>query len=206
MLRMAQEKTTEDSLVLIYFRDRFLFPKCTIKVPAHYAEGVSLAKGERVVVYTPVSFFGKIFLRGNVATAGEVLNVSELSNGIVEAEIKGERRIIISKHSAKNRVQVSEIPVKTVAGTEELTERLRKRAQEFVFLVNVTESDRLIYLMIFMNGIQEITDFISHYFIIDIRKSKRLYCETDPLKRGKLLEQYLGTMITRLRTAVGRTQ
>jgi hypothetical protein len=206
MLRMAKEKTTEDTLALIYFRDRFLFPKCTIKVPAHYAEGVSLSKGERVVVYTPVSIFGKLFLRGNVATIGEVLNVAELSNGIVEAEIKGERRVILTKNTGKNKVQYSDIPVKNVSGTEDLTERLRKRAQEFVFLVNVTESDRLIYLMTFMNGIHEITDFISHYFIIDIRKSKRLYCETDPLKRGKLLEQYLGTMITRLRTAVGRTQ
>jgi hypothetical protein len=203
---MTQEEKTEDTLVLIYFRDRFLFPKCTVKVPAHYAEGVSLLKGERVVVYTPVSFFGKIFTSGNVATIGEVLNVTELSNGIVEAEIKGERRVLLSKHSGKNKVRFSEIPVKSITGTEDLTERLRKRAQEFVFLVNVTESDRLIYLMTFMNGIQEITDFISHYFIIDIGKSKRLYCETDPLKRGKLLEQYLGTMITRLRTAVGRTQ
>jgi hypothetical protein len=50
----------------------------------------------------------------------------------------------------------------------------------------------------FMNGISEISDFVSHYFIVNRVKSGKLYRTTDPYRRGTLLEKYISDTITRL--------
>lgn len=182
---------------------RYLFPRCSVKVPAHLSGGYELKKGDIVVVHTPRVFPLSLFPSSSLATESEVLSVIS-DDGDVLAEIKGLRRVHITMKNEFGEVYYTDLPEMPDKKDDDVTERLRKKAIEFVFLVNVSESDRLIYLMGFMNGIHEITDFVSHYFIIDRRRSGRLYRETDSYKRGALLEKFISRIIARINKSAGR--
>ncbi|MGL4369035.1 MAG: hypothetical protein ACRCUT_05095 [Spirochaetota bacterium] len=185
---------------IIYIHERFLFPRCSIEIPVKARGRKELSPGDTVVVYTFGSFRGLICAGGRVATLG---TVSRLISGKGEsmAEIRGEKRIRILSRKKIMTARCADIPHKLPEVHEDLSERLRKKAQEFVFLINIPESDRLIYLVNFIQGLSDISDFIAHYFIIDQIKKRVLYNEADPGLRGDLLEKYLDLMIDDLKKA-----
>jgi hypothetical protein len=182
---------------------RYLFPRCSVKIPAQLSGGYVLKKGDIVIVHTPRPFPFNFYSSSRIATESEVMSVFT-DDGNIIAEVKGLRRVLISIKNEFGEAYYTDLPDHPDIKDDDVTERLRKKAQEFVFLVNVSESDRLIYLMGFMNGIHEITDFVSHYFIIDRKKSGVLYRETNSYKRAALLELYISNTIKRINKSAGR--
>jgi hypothetical protein len=73
---------------------------------------------------------------------------------------------------------------------------LRKKSQELVFLINVEESDKLIKLLNYIVDLNQMTDFIANYFVMDFRKRYRLYNEIGVKKRGLLLIFELSELIS----------
>jgi ATP-dependent Lon protease len=157
-----------------------------------------LSAGDNVVVYTIHSLFGLIFARGKIATLATVVRIIE-GKGTVMAEVRGDMRVRIVSRRRFRSAHCREIPVTLPGDHEARSERLRKKAQEFVFLINIPESDRLIYLVSFIQGLHDVTDFIAHYFIVDHQKKKALYALTDVSDRSLALEHYLDAMISDLR-------
>jgi hypothetical protein len=202
---MNKEKKDQSGRLypMIYLYNRYLFPRCSIDIPARYASDKMLHQGEKIVLYTVTHMFNLLFPAGRIATLAEVVSIKD-SKGIQMAEVRGEKRGIIRKRIRFQSARVSETNLAEADNSDDLVEMLRKKSQEFVFLINIQESDRLIYLMNFIQGIDDITDFISHYFIIDEKKKRVLYRETDPKKRGAILERYLDGMIANLRKNSGR--
>jgi hypothetical protein len=78
---------------------------------------------------------------------------------------------------------------------ENLIPSLRRRAQEFVFLVNTAESERLIYLMNFITDPEELADFTANYFVPDEGTRRRIYRETVVARRMELVIRRLDTLI-----------
>lgn len=192
---------TSEEHILVYSHDRFLFPHCSMEIPLRGRE--ALEPGKSVVVYTFGSLRELIFAGGRVATLASVTKLIT-GSGPAMAEIRGEKRVKILSRTFTKRVQCADIPQHLPDAHEDITERLRKKAQEFVFLIDIPESDRLIYLVTFIQGLSDIADFIAHYFIIDQAKKKVLYREADPGTRGGILEKYLDRMIDDLRNAHSR--
>jgi hypothetical protein len=150
-----------------------------------------------VIVYPVRNFLNIIFVRSGIATLAEVVRRID-GKGIPMVELRGIKRVRIRARKKMSQVRVEDVHKSEPDPSDERAELIRKKAQEFVFLINIPESDRLIYLMTFIRGLSDITDFVSHYFIIDIRKKRKIYGITDTVKRSILLEKFLDEMIKRI--------
>jgi len=202
---MSNDKKDPGQLYpMIYMYNRYLFPRCTIDIPVRYAGDRTLHQGDKIVLYTVTNLLNILFPVGRIVTLAEVVSIKE-NKGIQMAEVRGEKRAVIRTRVRFQSARVTETSHIHTENPEDLVDLLRKKSQEFVFLIDIQESDRLIYLMNFIYGIDDITDFISHYFVIDEKKKRVLYRETDPGKRGALLEQFLDAMIATLKKASGRS-
>ena len=183
---------------IVYCHGRYLFPRCTIELPEKGKWRADLKEGDRVVIYTFTGIARLLRPRGRIATLATVIARVE-GKGVVMCEVRGERRVrIVSRRKFRHAV-CSEIPVTFPDDHEDRSERLRRKAQEFVFLINIPESDRLIYLVSFIQGLHDITDFIAHYFVVDPSKKEVLYNLPVTDERSAALERYLDSMIDDLR-------
>jgi len=77
----------------------------------------------------------------------------------------------------------------------DITEKLRKKAQELIFLINVDESDKLIHLLNFISDGVQLSDFIANYFILDYNERVALLNTTDVTSRINTLLQLLTMLI-----------
>lgn len=188
---------TAEIYPLAYLHGKFLFPRCQLELPARLNEKKTHQEGEMIVVLPISSPFDLLCARNKVATLATVTRIVEGGSEQV-AECKGEKRVIIRSRKGFYNAQLKESELISEDGLEDVVERLRKKAQEFVFLINIPESDRLIYLMNFIHGASDLSDFIAHYFIIDQWKKGKLYRKTDVPARCNLLERYLDGMVSGL--------
>lgn len=184
---------------IVYCRGRYLFPRCTIELPEKGRWRADLKEGDKVVVYTFGGVCGLLRSRGRIATLATVISRIE-GKGTVMVEVRGEKRVRILSRIRFRSAVCSAISVTFPDDHEDRSERLRKKAQEFVFLIDIPESDRLIYLVSFIQGLSDIADFISHYFIVDPDKKRILYNLSGTDERSAALEHYLDAMIDDLRT------
>ena len=72
------------------------------------------------------------------------------------------------------------------------------KAQELMFLINTDKSNILLKSLNYIDNLNHICDFISHYFILNINNKMNLYKETDIEKRCYKLSSYINAIITRL--------
>lgn len=183
---------------IVYCHGRYLFPRCSVELPAEGKWRNELKEGDNVVVYTFAHAWELVRAHGRLATLATVIKVTQ-GKGATMAELRGERRVLILSRKGFGKAVCGAIPVMLPEDHEQRAERLRKKAQEFVFLINIPESDRLIYLVTFIQGLADISDFISHYFITDPARKRSLYRLHDADRRSRALEQYLDAMIDDLR-------
>ena len=183
---------------IVYSRGRYLFPRCTAEFPEKGRCRADLKEGDRVVIYTFTGLWGLLRARGRIATLAAVISRVE-GKGVVMCELRGERRVRIVSRKRFRFAVCAEIPVTFPDDHEARGERLRRKAQEFVFLINIPESDRLIYLVSFIQGLHDIADFIAHYFVVDPVKKGVLYNLPVTDERSSTLERYLDAMIADLR-------
>ena len=183
---------------VVYCHDRFLFPRCTIELPEKGRWRSDLKEGEKVVIYTFKKPWHLLRLKGRIGTLATVLSRAE-GKGTAMFEVRGEKRVRITKRYSLRKAFCEEIPVTLPDDHEDRSERLRKKAQEFVFLINIPESDRLIYLVSFIQGLHDITDFIAHYFVVDPVRKEVLYNLPVTDERSAALERFLDAMIEELR-------
>lgn len=152
------------------------------------------AKNELVLLYHWSNPLELLWYKKRTFTVGIVLNTYE-KNSITYYDIKGLYTAKLVKRNGLYRgIHVKRLSGST-ANEEYIVDRLRKKAQQFVFLIDIPESDKLIYLMTFISKLSELTDFVSHYFITPLADRKRLYNETDIMKRAELLTAKLDIMI-----------
>lgn len=183
---------------IVYCHDRYLFPRCTIELPEKGRWRADLKEGEKVVIYTFTGLRGLLCARGRIGTLATVLSRVE-GKGTVMFEVRGEKRVRITKRYSLRKAFCAGIPVTLPDDHEDRSERLRKKAQEFVFLIDIPESDRLIYLVSFIQGLHDITDFIAHYFVVDPARKRILYNLPVTDERSAALERFLDAMIEELR-------
>ncbi len=188
----------EFELNIFYLKRKVIFPYCTMPVLLKKSELTGeLIKGERILSY-PIRWYPDIVLyRNRIATLSEILDVEDTGTRL-RIQLKGLLRVSINSIDKiqKARFQIIEnIPAQT---NDYLLEELRKKAQELIFLINVGESDRLIDLLNYIIDLNQITDFIANYFILDFRKRMKLYYEIDSHKRGYRLIEQLDMLISKM--------
>jgi len=187
------EETPYKALPLVYTSRKILFPHCTIELDWH-SRYQNMNQGDLLIimpVFHPIRDY--ILHRNTFCTLAKITRIDNRPDQKI-LEVKGLRRVIITRRQRHGKALWHGVP-ELFREPEGLTEHLRKRAQEFVFLINIQESDRLIYLMTFITALTELSDFVAHYFILDPKRRRVLFFETNPEKRTETLIRWLDEMI-----------
>lgn len=188
----------ERTLKIFYLKKQVIFPYCTLAVFVKPTEeSREIRKGDRILAYTIRSTIDLLFYRNRLATLSEVLD-AHVEEKNIKIALKGLSRVKVTKLVQFRHAEFDFIAGSVIESGEPVMEELRKKSQELIFLINVEESDKLINLLNYIIDLNQMTDFISNYFIMDFRTRRRLYNTTDINRRARLLISELETLIRKL--------
>lgn len=176
---------------ILYVHNALLFPHGSMQIRHPRKEP---AKNELVLIYHWKNPHELLFYSGCRFTVGVVLETYEKESQSW-CDVKGLYTARLIKRSSLYRGIHRKESLPVSVNEEYQVDRLRKMAQQFVFLIDIPESDKLIYLMTFISKLSELTDFISHYFITVQTVRRSLYNERDIEKKADLLMRKLDEMI-----------
>lgn len=186
------------ALRTFYLKKKIIFPYCTLTVfirPS--AELKEIKKGDRVLAVTVRSSIDLLWRRKRLATLAEVMDV-QADNKTVKIILKGFSRVNILKFNKFKFAEFENLKVQYIEPHTTIIEELRKKSQELIFLINVEESDKLIKLLNYIFDLNQMTDFISNYFVMDFPARYRLYNETDTINRSHILLSELTGLVNKL--------
>ncbi len=193
--KSMKEKTSK----IFYLKRKVVFPYCTINVVvAHSESSDSIKNGDRILAFPIRRLLDAVFYKNRIATLTEVIEKYNSDNKI-KIQLKGLSRVRIKKIHRQQVADYSIINENEENRNEELVEDLRKKSQELIFLINVDESDKLIDLLNYISDINQLTDFISNYFVLGFKGRFKILNELNLIKRGNLLIKTMGKLILRIR-------
>lgn len=178
---------------ILYSKKKVIFPFCNITMivkQRRYAG--QLKPGDKIIIYPVKNVCDYIRIRG-LAVLAEVVK-SELSNNNYAVAFKGIKRVRIDKRRTMQECEFTEIDDKDTAG-KEVSEQLRKKSKELIFLINVDESDKLIHLLNFIPDAGQLSDFIANYFILNYNERVKLLNTTDSGERIHEILKLLNVLI-----------
>ncbi|MBN1501738.1 MAG: LON peptidase substrate-binding domain-containing protein [Spirochaetes bacterium] len=178
------------------FYKKILFPFSNMEIPEFLRGQSRLVPGDSLIVVPVWNLWSFLFPSNRIGTLAKVTRTLD-SRGIAMVEIRGINRVNIKRRQSLLFADCSDTE-ENIHENSDMIEKLRKKAQEFVFLIDINESDRLIYLMNFISSLNEMTDFLSNYFISDFRDKLRLLNETDVNSRSNLLLAQLDKQLVKV--------
>jgi ATP-dependent Lon protease len=208
------------NLVVFYLYKKVLFPHCNIILKSRSEILEKYKIGDRLIVFPARNFLDYFCIENKLAVIAEVLEKKQI-DGIYNVQFKGISRVRVLKWNAYYTVilrmlhiignffklpafrqfNMTDVPrweelrEENDTEHERLTEELRKKSQELIFLINVKESDKLIQLLNYILDIHQLTDFVSNYFVIKFSKRYKIFNELDMEKRGTELLLILDELI-----------
>jgi hypothetical protein len=187
---------------ILYLYNKVLFPNCTMEVKTVEIGGRMMARDDMLIVVPVKNMMDFIFAGRRYAVLASVVHIREAAGSRV-AEIRGLRRGKIIK---RRKIYFGDFSPHDLISGEHLQKSgiaLRKKSQEFVFLMDIPESERLIYLINFISDPVELSDFIAHYFIVDFKKRLQLFEAKSAEKRLVILLKFLDEMIAKVKKEKG---
>lgn len=190
----------DSNLKIFYLKKRVLFPQCSlaISVPAT-DESRGISRGDTIIAFTIRSVLDILTYRNRIATRAEVTETGADGQS-VKMTIRGISRVRLKKLIRYKHAAVEAIEAGDPEPNESVSGELRKKSQELIFLINVEESDRLIKLLNYIVDLDQMTDFIANYFVMDFRRRCRIYTMVETRKRSLLLTSMLTDLINTMTT------
>jgi ATP-dependent Lon protease len=185
-------------LTILYLHKKVIFPHCSLLAPVRGRRHENLQSGDRVLAVPFRNFLDLVMKRNIIATLAEVEEL-EKKKSLLAISLKGIARARLRKRVGFGAAEY-EIIEETETGVMEATiDDLRKKSQELIFLINVSESDKLIHLLNFITNIHQLTDFVANYFVVNFSKRYRLHGEAQVGVRARLLIFILDDLIKKFR-------
>ena len=183
---------------IFYLKKRVVFPYCTLTVILKLTGDTrEIKKGDKVLAYTVRTIIDILLYRNGLATLSEVLDVVNDEQS-VKIMLKGLTRVRIRRVIKFKYADFASLKQEEIGPHESIMDELRKKSQELIFLINVEESDKLIKLLNYIVDLNQMTDFISNYFVMDFGKRYRLYNTLGAKERGQLLIAELTELIDKM--------
>ncbi len=182
------------TLPVFFLYKKALFPHCSLEAALKPGQAGDLRENDEAAVVPVRSVLGPFFSRGRAAVKARVAGVSE-SGGNRRVELYGLGRVKIIKLIDLKYALCRGVPELSGDDDREWLEKLRRKAQELVFLINVDTSDRLINLLEYIAGLGRLTDFLANYFILRFSRRVLLVKTADPVKRARILFSFLEKII-----------
>lgn len=182
-----------------YLRERVIFPYSRQNVTLPLAPDTrNLEEGIRLIAYPIRCLTDILMYRFRTATLVEVIS-SEIKDDSCRVTLRGISRVRITRLHSVTRASYRVQKDVYVEDNFDSVDRLRRKAQELVFLINVEQSDRLISFLGFLTHPSRLTDFIAHYFVNGYGRRYRLLKTGDPLKRNNQLLVILDRLIRKIK-------
>jgi len=184
---------------IFFLKKKVIFPFCTMPVTVNTSDFIrGIKTGEKMLAYPVRSFIDIFFYRNRLATLTEILEISGGEKSFklqIKGLARGRLRRIHKNHHADFEI-INEAVSEAVSDSHDfLKDEIRRKSQELIFLINSEESDRLISLLNFLNNLNQMTDFIANYFIMNARDRFSLFNTLDIVKRGEKLVAILNRHI-----------
>jgi ATP-dependent Lon protease len=179
---------------ILHLYRKVLFPYCGLSAGVRLRFVHSLKPGDRLLVYPVGGILDMILRPRSVATLAEVVK-NESRGHYTSLQLKGLSRCRIEKRRLITNGYYRVIEESAVSQNDTICDILRKKAQELIFLINVDESDKLIHLLNFISDLQQLTDFVANYFVLQYERRYSLLNETDVMKRAHDLLSALDELI-----------
>ncbi len=180
-----------DSARIFLLNKKVLFPHSNQNVILRNSvSSLELKAGDMIVTYPLRNIFDIFLIKKRIATLAEIIEVN-LNEKNIRLQVKGVCRVRIKKLKRFREAIYEKIDYTPAKNESAMCKELRKKAQELIFLINVDESDRLIALMNFLIDLNQISDFIANYFILDNKIRIALLNEIDISTR---CERLIGTI------------
>jgi len=187
-----------ETVKIFFLHKKVLFPHCTTNIYLrHSSISNGLKKGDKILVFPIKNIFDILFIKMRIATLAEIIEIGSDNEKII-LHLKGIARARIKKFKNIHEVVFKISNPKIDNSDQELLKELRKKTQELVFLINVQESDRLIEFMNFLFELNQITDFIANYFILDYKLKINLLNNTNIKSRSNKLLAKLNQLIKKM--------
>jgi len=180
---------------IYYLKKKIIFPHCVMNVALERsASSDEMRSGDSIVTYPVRNFVDLVLYKNRTGTLSEITDISVKGEKLTLV-LKGITRVSLKKIDRSQHVLHSGFEVVLPENPEHLREELRKKSQELIFLINVEESDKLINLINYLVDLEQMTDFISNYFVLNFRKRYSLYREHDIARRTTMLIRFIDEVI-----------
>jgi len=172
---------------IFYLKKRVLFPGTTVTVSIPNSKiSTIIEKNSKIIAYPIKSFLDIILYRKKTAILTEIFKINKNKNKttLTLKVIKRVKILKIKKFFIADYIEINE---KIKKDELQLKNLLIKKAQELIFLIDVEESNKLIYLLQYITELRQLTDFIANYFFLDFNKRYKLLNNSDPVSRAEIL-------------------
>ncbi len=188
-----------EALRVFLLKKKVLFPHSNQNmIIRKTAFSSGLRAGDRIITFTIRNIFDIFLIRRRVSILAEITEIITNKN-VLRVQVKGICRVRIKSLKKYREALFERIEPSPVKNEMALCRELRTKAQELIFLINVDESDRLIALLGFLADLNQVSDFIANYFILDNRLRIFLLNETDIARRCEKLNAIIGKLIDNIK-------
>ncbi|HQE59302.1 MAG TPA: hypothetical protein PLA54_08940 [Spirochaetota bacterium] len=185
-----------------FIKGKVIFCGCNMDIPASRFGKKTFSRGDRFLFVPYNCLIKKIFKLNYLAVLCEITGEKNSADKVIY-EVKGLHKVVIKQYK-DNSAYFEEVFPGINRKTENIVGSLRKKAQEFVFLINTEESEKLIYLMNFSNDFSEFSDFVTNYFILNYKDRIRIFSERDLYKKYLMLHAMLDKLIIKTQKRILR--
>ncbi len=184
-----------EALRVFLLKKKVLFPHSNQNMIIHKtAFSAGLKAGDRIIAYSIRNIFDLFLLKQRISTLAEITEIITDKN-VLRFQVKGICRVKIRSLKKFREAYFEPVESAPVKNEMVLCRELRTKAQELIFLINVDESDRLIALLNFLADLNQISDFIANYFVLDKKLRIGLLNETDITRRCDKLNIIIAELI-----------
>ena len=199
---MSQTDFMESFAEYHFIKEKIIFCGCNMELPASCFGKRTFSRGDRFLFIPYRKFFKKLFKLSYLAVLCEITGEKKSEDKVLY-EVKGLHKVVIKTYKKDSAYFEEVLPVMN-RKIENISGSLRKKAQEFVFLINTEESEKLIYLMNFSNDFSEFSDFVTNYFILGYNDRFRIFSESDVYKKYLMLHAMLDKLIVKTQKRIIR--
>ncbi len=185
---------------IVFTKDTVIFPNSTGYVTLRNSKNKKKPLiNEEIIIFPIKSIFDFLFYKKKFATISKIISVDK-DNSKSIITVKGIQRVRLNKIKKFQIASYSRYNENIdIDFNRELTDSLRKKAQELIFLINAKESDKLIELLTFIFNLSQMTDYVANYFILKYKQRYKIYNNSNIENRANLLLSTISKIIKHMK-------
>ena len=196
-------KKTKGEAKILFLNKRIIFPNTSEHLYFENSQLIQKISVGENVIFAPVrGVFSLFSKKRKIGSLCLILGKQELSSQ-VKLRISCKEKVIITKVDKLKYASYSTIAERITPNTP-IMEKLKKRSQELIFLINIKESDKLIEMLNFTIDLTKMMDFISDHFVTKFSNRYKIYNCINSENRAKLILNEITDIVNKINRSTGK--